>query len=193
MGRPVKSVGAAFHNQTDQPEGDSTETRPTHRAAKPSKARDAADEPASTLTVRFDKQGRPLPLSEKNRERLHEAAELLGLGRQEPRSVPIDLPLDDAFVARMFDVLSRTQALIISRTTRIAFEDLHRVLTLTPDERAALREPAAAVLKQRFGRWLAAHQDEAGLVAVLVVIQVRKFDEVMKLMEKAHRSQEEPR
>lgn len=177
MGRPKKS-GVASEPMTSDLGGSTV-------APKPSRPRPAADETASTLTLRFDAQGRPLPLTEKNRERLHEAVDLLGIGAPTRGQDIAALPLDDRFIARMFDVLARLQAFVISRATRLAFDDLYRVLTLTDDERAALREPAAAVLRRRFGFWLTAHQDEAGLVVTLLVIQIRKFDEIMKLKEKA--------
>ena len=181
MGRPKKT--GVMPNLS---RNDSTGSSLQSSATQPSRSRPVTDEPASTLTLRFDAQGRPLPLTEKNRERLQEAVELLGVGASStgPR-VEVELQLDDASISRFFDVLSRLQALIISRTTRLAFDDLFRVLKLTDEERAALREPVRNVLRRRFGQWLAAHQDEAGLVVTLLVIQMRKFDELMKLKEKA--------
>ena len=172
MGRPRKERPSAQPESPGQPPEAAEEQPPGETEA------------ASTITLRLDESGKLKPMQAETRERLKRALAQSGLRElSDEEPVPSKL-IDDKFVSRLFDGLSRAQAMTLARLVGVPQSELYAMTKLSPDEKAELTEPAKAILTPYFGRWLAQHQDLAGFLVPFTLITLQKYDKCKQLAHK---------
>lgn len=172
MGRPRKD------ESSNKPQTSAPPAPPGSPPQKPAAA-PASDEPkkeeARTLTVRFDEQGRVLPMTPDNLERFRRTAEQMPELSAETRARLAPPKIVDAkWAGRLYGAVARIQALTLRLLTGIPAKETLPALDFTPQEREELGEPTAELLNRYFGRILARHGAAIELTIRLGAMETEK-------------------
>ena len=150
MGRPRKEL--------IQPD------RPPEEGAQPSVA-SSKPEAARTLTLRFDENGNPLPITEETRERLRKAAG--GLLEEPLEELTPSSIIDEKFAGHVLDGVNEAQAFLVSRAAPLSIEEARKAVRYDADQRKELAPRLARILNRRLGGWLAKNPDVYALMVTL--------------------------
>jgi hypothetical protein len=138
---------------------------------------------ASTVTLRFDERGEPLPAMDETVERAREW--LKKSAGPEPEVEPLvgsgAALVDEKLVGHVLHGVNIVQAGLVRAFTGLEFDRALEVVRFSDKEVTELAPAAIPVLEKHLPAWLGACQDLAGLIVILGAIETAKLERLRAL------------
>ena len=140
---------------------------------------------ASTVTLRFDERGEPLPAKGETMERAREWLERMGALEVEPEPAAESgaVFVDEALVGHLLHGVNLLQAGLVRGLVGLPFDQAFSALRFSDKEVSEVAPAAVAVLEKRLPGWLAGHQEVIGLGVTLAALEASKLEALRKLLQ----------